>query len=289
MDASKVQILLDCLETGSMMKAAEKLGYTPSGLTHMMDALEKELGLQILERGRYGIRLTPAGEKLLPSLREFTQAERRLCTEARRLSQAESETVRVGALASMAKNWLPQIISSFKEKNPNSQPELIVLSRSKCYDALRNGQVDLLFACHDESYGFNFQPLKKDYYMAVLPKGSYESKNGSFDIHDFERFPFIIPTYGRDINIEQALRKYNVKTNQLAAYADNPVVVSMIAAGMGASMMSEMVLRGYEGNVDVLPLDPPVHRVLGIVYKSLDSLSPVERRFISHVKSVKPR
>lgn len=289
MDAGKVQILLDCLEVGSMMKAAEKLGYTPSGLTHMMDALEKELDLQILERGRYGIRLTHAGESILPLLKEFTDAERKLMAAARRLNQAESETIRVGALASIAKNWLPQIISSFQEKNPQSKAEIVMVKRSKGYEALRNGQIDLLFGCHDESYGYNFMPLKKDYYKAVLPKGTYDRSKDSFDIKDFENYPFIIPTYGRDINVDQALRKYGVKINPLAAYADNAVIISMVAVGMGASMMSEMVLRGSEGNVDVLELAPPVHRVLGLVYKSVDGLSPVEKRFISHVKSVKPR
>ncbi len=289
MDAGKVQILLECLEVGSMMKAAEKLGYTPSGLTHMMDALEKELGLQILERGRYGIRLTHAGEAILPILREFTETEQKLMSTARRLNLAESETIRVGALASMAKNWLPGIVRSFQEKNPQSKAEIVMVKRSKGYEALRSGQIDLLFSCHDESYGYNFMPLKKDFYKAVLPKGTYTGHDGRFDIKDFENYPFIIPTYGRDVDVEQALRKYNVKTNPLAAYADNPVIISMVAVGMGVSMMSEMVLRGSEGNVDVLELDPPVHRVLGLVYKSVDGLSPVEKRFINHVKSVKPK
>ena len=65
METKKWEALLTAVELGSFTRAAEKLGCTQSGLTHMMNSLEGEVGFPLLVRDRYGVRLTTAGERLL--------------------------------------------------------------------------------------------------------------------------------------------------------------------------------------------------------------------------------
>ena len=60
MDTRKLEALLTAVELGSFTRAAEVLGYTQSGLTHMMNSLEKDIGFTVLVRGRSGVQLTPA-------------------------------------------------------------------------------------------------------------------------------------------------------------------------------------------------------------------------------------
>ena len=50
MDSKKLEILMTAADLGSFTKASEVVGYTQSGLTHMMDALEKEVGFPLLQR-----------------------------------------------------------------------------------------------------------------------------------------------------------------------------------------------------------------------------------------------
>ena len=78
MESKKLEALLMAVDLGSFTKAAEVLGYTQSGLTHMMNSLEKEVGFTLLERGRSGVRLTEEGERVAPAVREFLQANARL-------------------------------------------------------------------------------------------------------------------------------------------------------------------------------------------------------------------
>ena len=58
MDTKKLEALAAAVEYGSFTRAAENLGYTQSGLTHMMNSLEKDIGFPVLLRGRQGVRLT---------------------------------------------------------------------------------------------------------------------------------------------------------------------------------------------------------------------------------------
>ena len=60
MDTEKCRALLAVLEAGSLSAAAEKLDYTPSGLSRMMAALEQELGFPLLSRSHNGVQPTRA-------------------------------------------------------------------------------------------------------------------------------------------------------------------------------------------------------------------------------------
>ena len=66
MDTEKCRALLAVLEAGSLSAAAEKLDYTPSGLSRMMAALEQELGFPLLSRSHNGVQPTRACRTLLP-------------------------------------------------------------------------------------------------------------------------------------------------------------------------------------------------------------------------------
>ena len=74
MDSKKVHALLLAIERGSLTSAAAELGYTQSGLTHMMNSLEQELGLNLLVRSKNGVRLSPAGLALKSKMRAFLDA-----------------------------------------------------------------------------------------------------------------------------------------------------------------------------------------------------------------------
>ena len=65
MDTEKCRALLAVLEAGSLSAAAEKLDYTPSGLSRMMAALEQELGFPLLSRSHSGVQPTRACRTLL--------------------------------------------------------------------------------------------------------------------------------------------------------------------------------------------------------------------------------
>lgn len=71
MDAKKLEILMTAVDLGSFSKASEVVGYTQSGLTHLVDSLEREIGFPLIRRSYSGIALTEAGENLLPDIRKY--------------------------------------------------------------------------------------------------------------------------------------------------------------------------------------------------------------------------
>ena len=57
MNAHKLKVFITAVEAGSFLRAADILGYTPSGVTHMMDSLEKSIGLKLMTRGQKGTKV----------------------------------------------------------------------------------------------------------------------------------------------------------------------------------------------------------------------------------------
>ena len=98
MDTKKLEALAAAVEYGSFTRAAENLGYTQSGLTHMMNSLEKDIGFPVLLRGRQGVRLTPAGERIFPLIRNLLDADEALGREIGRINTNREETVRIAPI-----------------------------------------------------------------------------------------------------------------------------------------------------------------------------------------------
>ena len=114
MDSKKLEILMPAADLGSFTKATEVVGYTQSGLTHMMDALEREVGFPLLRRSHNGISLTEQGAALMPAIREFLQANANLEEQIRAIAERNTEVIRVAAYASIAMQWMPEILYRFR-------------------------------------------------------------------------------------------------------------------------------------------------------------------------------
>ena len=91
METEKLRVLLTALDCGSLSAAAEKLDYTPSGVSRAVQALEEELGLELLRRTRWGVEATESCAQLLPRLRELVNAAEGL--EQERISAVVSAIV----------------------------------------------------------------------------------------------------------------------------------------------------------------------------------------------------
>lgn len=78
MATDKYKVFLEAIDVGSFSGAAEKLGYTPSGVVHMMNSLEKEFGFPLFQRSNKGVTLTPDGERIVPVLRDMMRCEEQL-------------------------------------------------------------------------------------------------------------------------------------------------------------------------------------------------------------------
>lgn len=108
---SKYAAFIAAAEEGNMTAAAQKLGYTQSGVSHLVHTLEQELGVQLLIRSKAGVELSPEGNALIGHIRRLIAAENAVLGAAEELRGVERGTLRIGTFSSVAIAWLPSVMA----------------------------------------------------------------------------------------------------------------------------------------------------------------------------------
>lgn len=284
MDTKKLEALAMAVRMGSFTRAAEALGYTQSGLTHMMNSLEKDIGFPLLLRDRTGIRLTAAGERVYPMIQELLRAGEALEGEIRRINTHREETIRVAAYASISMHWLPEIIQRFRDNHPDVSVDIQMGSVDEIFRWVREDKADMGFASRQEAMNLEWTPLRDDPLLVILPPDYDLHGKNALDVHALEGMDFLMPSLGFHFDIMRALGE--VKPNIQQAHVSDSVIISMVEHGLGASVLSELVLKGRRDNVVAVPMDPPAVRELGIAVRSKKELRPMARRFITEAKEI---
>ena len=169
MDTRKLEALLTAVELGSFTRAAEVLGYTQSGLTHMMNSLEKDIDFTVLVRGRSGVQLTPAGQRLLPLVRDCLTSASALEREITLINTHKEDSVRVAAYESIARHWLPEIIQRFRDNHPDVAVDVQMGSVEEVYHWVQEDKADMCFASWQEWFPLDWTQLRNDPLLVILP------------------------------------------------------------------------------------------------------------------------
>lgn len=282
MDLKKYKVFLASADLGSFTKAAAQLDYTPSGVTHMMNALEEELGFQILTRGKSGVQLTENGKRLVPILRELLHLEEEFSQTVSEMNGLNSGTIRIGSYSSIAVHWLPKIIKSFQQDYPNIRIKLMEGIRQEVVSWLEEQKIDLGFMSYQPGMKFDWIPLRDDPMIAVLPLDHPLAKEKAYPLKNCESENFIMPACGSDFDVVELFCNAKISPKIRYETFENYAALSMIECGLGMSVMNELVTKGRICNVVKLPLEPEEYISLGIAVPNTDKLPPAAKKFIAY-------
>ncbi|MDE7260836.1 MAG: LysR family transcriptional regulator [Oscillospiraceae bacterium] len=287
METRKWEAMLAAVELGSFTRAAARLGLTQSGLTHMMNALEKEAGLPLLVRDRSGVRLTAAGERLLPAIRDLLQASGRLESQIAAQAGRQNGSIRVAAYSSVCMHWLPTIVQQFRWAHPDVSVDIRMGSVEEIYRWLQEGSVDVSFASRQDRWKFDWVPLWDDPLLAILPPDYPAGDLERFPVAAFEGKEFLMPSLGFDLDILGVFEAQGVHPDIRSNTAvEDAAILSMVEHGLGVSILSQLVLEGRRHNVLALPLDPAACRHMGAAVRPEGEAPPLVRELIEYAQRI---
>ena len=110
MESARCKAFIESVERGSFRAAAEALGYTPSAVSQLVAALEKDLGLNLLIRSKKGVIVTPEGAKLAPIVRSYLAREKEMYELASEMQGISIGNLTIAAYPSVATTWLPELV-----------------------------------------------------------------------------------------------------------------------------------------------------------------------------------
>jgi DNA-binding transcriptional LysR family regulator len=119
MDLEKWKVIQAILATRSLAKAGEQIGFSQSGISHLIKSVEKDLGFSIMIRNKYGVKLTSEGSQLFPLVQEMIQLDEQFDQIVSSIHCIDTGTIRIGTFHSISTQWLPKIIYKLQTDYPN--------------------------------------------------------------------------------------------------------------------------------------------------------------------------
>ncbi len=283
METKKYEAFIAAVEMGSFSKAADKVGVTQSGLTHMMNALENEVGFPILIRSYNGVRATPNGEKLIPAVKNMLKHSQALQNQISIINEDSKKTIFIGAYTSVSTAWVLPIIKEFRKDYSDINVEIRGGTTDETYEWVREGLVDLSFVSNQHVEDLDWVHLEYDPLIAVTPE-NYPIITEKYPIEKFDNQEVIMPYFGFEKDVIRELDKYDVHPIFRPTQVDDEVIIKMVEIGLGISIMSDLMLKDKVFNMNVMHINPPTYRDLGIVVRDLKSTKSFVREFIKYAQ-----
>lgn len=271
------KILYTVAEQGSFLKAAELLNLTPSAVSHSVSAMESELGFQVFNRNKSGVTLTGYGEEIYPMIVSLLNSEENLKQVVDRLNGLKRGTVRVGAFNSVCIQWLPHILKAYREKCPYIDVEVYEGTYDDVIYWLNTGIIEIGFLSTSCSSDFQITPLYEDPLVCIAPKGFATATAGKITVEEMQNNAFVIQRESCDADIKKYLADMHLNIHSSCHVIDDQSTAAMVESGLGISLMPELTSRNLSEHLEVLGIEPPAVRTIGLAIPNKKNLTPAAK------------
>jgi DNA-binding transcriptional LysR family regulator len=262
-DLKALEVFVRLCETRNMTQVGRELGVTQSAVSHIVRQMEKELGVQLVERSTRPLAITAAGD-LLRKHAERLLGEAEMIESLVRSSGSEAVPfIALGLLDSLAATVGPPLVKGLSRH----AKELSTMSANatRLREALVKRQLNMIVTCGEieDVEGLTHHRLLREPFLLMMgPKTAQRCEGMALD-QLAQKAPFVRPssTSMTGMMIEQHLRRLKIKIPSRFEFDTADVLLATLAADFGWTIMPTMALMHM------------VHTPHQIVARSLPGLS----------------
>jgi DNA-binding transcriptional LysR family regulator len=254
----RLHVLAEVAACGSLSAASDALGYTASAISQQMATLEREAGIELLERHARGVRLTDAGEVLLAHATRLLDAERAARSELTALARGDRGRVRMGWFTTAGAALMPRALAPFLAEHPSAELLLTESDPDAAAHALRAGEFDLALIYQFE---LDDDPAPELAQTALIDDPAYIGVSTShplagrarLTLADFRNEPWVqgvregvtlaaLPTACRAAGFEPRI---------VFRTDDHLVVQGLVAAGVGVALLPHIAVPAVRPDIAI--------------------------------------
>jgi DNA-binding transcriptional LysR family regulator len=271
---------------GSFRRAATRLGYVQSAISHQIAALENLTGKRLIDRSR-GTRplaLTQAGEILLAHADNVIARMRAAQADLAALDGNGTAALRVGATGDLVARLLPSLLRVY-----GSPVTLHEVGDSRTLLAtLVRGDLDLALAETPLPRGpLDAAPLCVDPFVVVVQAGApLAARRRPVEGADLARLPLVAHTPTR-LHVEAELRLHGIEPRFVLQADSGAAVQGLVAAGLGAAVMPRLATDDRRAETEVIELagDVVAPRTIAAVWSRLQAMRKDAAAFVDAARS----
>jgi len=257
---------------GGFARAAAELGYTQSALSQQIAALERIVGMPLLERrtGRSPVGTTEAGALVLRHAERILNGLRAAEADLTALREGSAGALRIGTFQTVGMGILPPLLRRFEVGHRDVDVTLVeAVSRESLLRRVETGDVDGSFAVLPADDGpFEAAELMADDWVLLVPDGApLAGRTTPLELADLQGLTLVAYRYSRPYDAEQRLRTLGVETRVILRSDETATVHGLVAAGVASAVLPGLAVNLLDDRVRVLPVGnllPP--RRIGLIW-----------------------
>jgi DNA-binding transcriptional LysR family regulator len=290
-----MRILAEVADRGSFAAAAQGVHLTPSAVSQHIAALEREVGIALVERGPRAVRLTPAGAALAAEAAAIVARLREVEAKVRALGGLHTGVLRLGAFASAAGLVVPAL-SILADRHPDLDMSFLEGDPEDCLPRLRSGELDLVV-----TYEYDFVPLAaddllervslvQDPIMVALPEGHRLSSEPVVRLEDLRHARWIAEPRG-DCHLftVRACAAHGFDAQVDFASSDYRVSMELLAACGAVALVPELAAGSAPPGVALRPLAAPLARRIDATHRAGGERLPAVAAMIAALREAAAR
>jgi len=240
-------------EAGGLARAADMLHITQSALSHQVKGLEEQVGMELFHRRSKPMKLSPAGLKLLRLAERILPEVAAMEEEFRALKSGRSGRMHIAIECHACFDWLFPVLDGFRHAWPEVDVDIRLRLAFDALEALRREEVDFVISSDPVDLpGVQFAPLF-DYEPRFVAAANHPLAAREFILpEDFEDELLITyPVERSKLDVfTQLLTPARVEPRGLRQVELTEVILMLVAAGRGVTVLPDWVLRDIKKNPD---------------------------------------
>ena len=283
LDIRRLRVLHAVSAHGSVTAAAAALGYSAPAVSQQLAALEREVGMRLTERAGRGIELTPAAAILVAHTDALLTRLEAAESDLAALRDQVAGRVTLAAFPSAGATIVAAAWTALAHAAPNVQLDLTEMEPDESLPAVLRGATDVAVAHEYDLLPrpldplFERRELARDPVLLAVPASSPLA--GPVDLNRLAGQPFLAPRSHTSCAemIQRACARAGFVPRVVARASDFAVLLSLVAAGAGLTLVPELAAQNLPKGVRLLPPAEPVTRQIFTVSRRGGDRKPAVR------------
>lgn len=264
--------------------AAERLHMAQPPLSQQIKKLEEELGVQLLNRTKRKVELTPAGKLFLDEARLTLQQAERAQRIAKEAERGVRGRLRIGFVTSACYSILPAVIRRFRRENPFIDLELMEMIPSRQLKELENGGIDAgILRPPVESNCMTLETVLEEALVAALPITHPKAKQKAVDLKTLAEDAFVLFPWhhgpGMNDVIMEACHAAGFVPHVSYEPNEMQTILAYVAGGLGISLVPESLSSFHQEAIAFRPLRGRRFGMKLSLLKRIDDESVLVKKF----------
>ncbi|NBM15433.1 LysR family transcriptional regulator [Streptomyces sp. GC420] len=289
MELRQLEYFVAVAEEAGFTRAAARLHVAQPGVSAQVRQLERELGQPLFDRSARTVRLTEAGEAVLPYARAALAAVAGARHAVDELTGLTRGHVTLGMIATRASLGVPELLAGFHRAHPEVEITLTESDSAALLEALRAGRMDaaVVGLATGPPPGIAAQVLTEQPLMAAVSPGHPFAARRSLRLAALADEPLISLPHGTGLRtaFDAACATAGIRPRIAFEAGDPHVLVQLAAQGLGVAILPSSLAEARRSVLHPLPLTHPAPRArLALARRAEGPSSPAARAFLTHAR-----